>query len=41
MIKCVFLTLLITLSISAQAEILSGIVVGLADGDTLTVLDAN
>lgn len=41
MIKRAFLTFLITLSISAQAEILSGIVVGLADGDTLTVLDAS
>ncbi len=41
MTKNFFLVFLIALSISVQAETLSGVVVGLADGDTLTVLDAD
>jgi hypothetical protein len=39
MTKNVFLAFLIALSISIQAETLSGVVVGLADGDTLGRID--
>ena len=39
--KLGFLALLLMLSIAAGAETLTGTVVGVADGDTVTVLDAN
>ena len=35
------LAVLMTVSIGASAETLTGTVVGVADGDTITVLDAN
>ena len=39
--KLGFSALLLMLSIAAGAETLTGTVVGVADGDTITVLDAN
>jgi len=39
-VKCLA-TILLTLALTANAETITGLVVGIADGDTLTVLDAD
>jgi endonuclease YncB( thermonuclease family) len=36
-----FAAVLLTLALTAHAETITGLVVGVADGDTITVLDAD